>query len=52
MAKKKSVYKVYHGWAFPEYVTEFHSLKKAIEYIEQQPDVECWCYEKEWEESK
>ena len=27
---KKIVYKVFHSCAFPEYVTEFNSMKKAV----------------------
>lgn len=42
----KYVYKVYHGWAFPEYVTQFTSLKKAIAFIEAQKDSDCWCCER------
>ena len=28
--RKQFVYKVFHGWAFPEYVTEFKSMKKQL----------------------
>ena len=44
--RKKYIYKVYHGWAFPEYVAEFRSLEKAIAFIKSQKDYDCWCYEK------
>ena len=43
---KKIVYKVFHAWAFPEYVTEFNSMKKAVAFIEKQEDPDCWCIEK------
>lgn len=43
---RRYVYKVYHGWAFPEYVTEFKSVKKAIAFIESQEDSDCWCFDK------
>ena len=43
---KKIVYKVFHGWAFSEYVTEFNSMKKAVAFIEKQEDPDCWCIEK------
>jgi len=44
--RKRYVYKVFHGWAFPEFVEEFKSLKKAIQFIESKEDSDCWCYEK------
>lgn len=37
---------VYHGWAFPEKVAEFKTLKKAIAFIEGQKWPDEWCYEK------
>ncbi len=44
--KKQFVYKVFHGWAFPEFVCEFKTLKKAVAFIEAQEDPDCWCFEK------
>lgn len=43
---KKIVYKVFHDQAFPEYVTEFSSMNKAVAFIEKQEDPDCWCIEK------
>lgn len=43
---KKSVYKVFHGWAFAEYVTEFTTLKKAMAFIYSQEEPDEWCWEK------
>ena len=51
MTKGKYVYIIYHGWAFPEKVTEFKTLKEAIAFIESQEDADCWCYEK-WKMEK
>ena len=47
MVKKKYIYKVYHGNAFPEYVISFKTVEEVIYFIESQCDPECWCYEKE-----
>ena len=46
MTKRKYIYVIYHGWAFPEKITEFKTLKKAIAFIESQEDADCWCFEK------
>lgn len=45
--RMKYTYKVYHGWAFPEYITEFKSMKKAVAFIEAQEHPDEWCFEKE-----
>ena len=31
---KKKVYVVLRGWVFSEYVTDFDTMEKAVEYIE------------------
>ena len=43
---KRYTYIVYHGWAFPEKVAEFKTLKKAIEFITSQEWPDEWCFEK------
>ena len=43
---KKYTYIVYHGWAFPEKVAEFKTLKKAIAFIVGQEWPDEWCFEK------
>lgn len=40
---------VYHGWAFPEFVAQFKSLKKAMEFILSQECPDDWCWEEEKE---
>lgn len=42
----KNIYIVYHGWAFPEKIEEFKTLKKAISFIESQEYPDEYCYEK------
>lgn len=44
--KRSFEYKVFHGWAFPEYEVSFKSEKKALEFILSQKDSDCWCYDR------
>ena len=47
--RKKYIYKVYHGdldFVHKKCTVEFKSKKKAIEFIEAQPDAEDWCFDK------
>ena len=42
----KYEYRVYHGWAFSEYVVLFKTKKNAIKFIEAQEFPDDWCFEK------
>ena len=42
----KYEYRVYHGWAFSEYVVLFMTMKNAIKFIEAQEYPDEWCFEK------
>ena len=38
-------YYVYHGCAFLKFEQEFKTKKKAIAFIEAQPDADCWSFD-------
>lgn len=44
--KKSYEYVVFHGWLATEPTATFKSRKKAIDFIESQPDADDWCFDK------
>ena len=45
-------YRVFHGWAFPEYVVTFKTMTSAVKYIEAQENPDEWCFEKAKKENR
>ena len=45
-------YRVFHGWAFSEYVVTFKTMKSAVKFIETQEFPDDWCFEKVKKENR
>lgn len=44
--KKRYIYRVHIGWALPEYIADFKTKRKALNFIEAQTEPDLYsCYE-------